>query len=492
VLRYTVTGSFDGYMWQALERKARFIAQVMHGRTGTREISDIGDAALSFSEIKALATGNPLLIDKAEADAELARLQRAERAHYRNQDALEYAIRRHQADLQALTLLAADLDLAITRRQDTRGDAFTMTVGDRRHTKRPDAGRHLKELLEREIARLDGVRMRAAHPGYLGGFPLTAAAERSLGKTTVSLTFDGIPRATVQMSADDLRAADPAGLVTRLENRLHRLEERKTEAVAGIERARREIAHAQQNLGQPFPQAAQLTQARGRARHIDEQLSQLATEHQASDTAASHQPGHGHDARPQPQAPPPRSATRETVAAYEQPAGAVPAPAPNLDAVHGTAGYGQQVPQPDGGQAFHGLSPDPATARPQTSGPKPPPPAHQLEPDPPRPSAVNDATTEAWQSDPPSRPWTAPHAPSPRTVPGRQDGPHAERKHNLSGRSPADRQHAHGADDHQLRPPDWQDHLSGTEHETWVPRPIQPPITAAFHHSEYGGPELEA
>src|SRR5690348_13686355 len=102
VLRYTVTGSFDGYMWQALERKARFIGQVMHGRLDTREISDLGDAALSFSEIKALATGNPLLIDKAEADAELARLQRAERAHYRNQDALEYAIRRHQADLQAL------------------------------------------------------------------------------------------------------------------------------------------------------------------------------------------------------------------------------------------------------------------------------------------------------------------------------------------------------------------------------------------------------
>jgi hypothetical protein len=54
-----------------VERKARFFAQVMRGRLDVREIEDIGDAALSYSEVKALATGNPLLMDKAEADAEL-------------------------------------------------------------------------------------------------------------------------------------------------------------------------------------------------------------------------------------------------------------------------------------------------------------------------------------------------------------------------------------------------------------------------------------
>ena len=102
IIRYVTERSFDGYMWQTLERKARFIDQVMHGRLDTREIADIGDTALSFSEVKALATGNPLLMDKAEADAALARLQRAERAHLRNQDALRHAIgdyrsRDHQA-----------------------------------------------------------------------------------------------------------------------------------------------------------------------------------------------------------------------------------------------------------------------------------------------------------------------------------------------------------------------------------------------------------
>ncbi len=77
ILRYVTEGSFDGYMWQTLEGKARFIGQVMRGKLDAREI---GDTALSFSEVKDLATGNPLLMDKAEADVALARLQRAERA----------------------------------------------------------------------------------------------------------------------------------------------------------------------------------------------------------------------------------------------------------------------------------------------------------------------------------------------------------------------------------------------------------------------------
>jgi hypothetical protein len=97
---------------QTLERKARFISQVIRGRLDAREIGDIGDTALSYSEVKALATGNPLLMDKAEADAALARLQRSERAHARNQNALTHAITRHEQDITRLTALICDIDAA--------------------------------------------------------------------------------------------------------------------------------------------------------------------------------------------------------------------------------------------------------------------------------------------------------------------------------------------------------------------------------------------
>ena len=88
ILRYVVEGSFDAYSWQTVERKARFIAQIMRGRLDVREIEDIGDNALSFAEVKALASGDPLILDKAAADAEHTRLQRLQRADQRNRHAL--------------------------------------------------------------------------------------------------------------------------------------------------------------------------------------------------------------------------------------------------------------------------------------------------------------------------------------------------------------------------------------------------------------------
>ena len=284
ILRYCTAQSFDGYSWQTLERKAKFIAQVMHGRLDSREISDIGDTALSFSEVKALATGNPLLMDKAEADANLTRLQRAERAWYRNQDTLEQAIEQHYDNIKALTKDAADIDLAISRRQDTRGEAFVMTVDDRAHRKRAEAGQHLKDRLGHEITELSGLRAYTTQLGALGGFPLNASLETSMGKTNVVLDIDGVPGSAVRLSSADVRSADPAGLITRIENRIQRLETRKQEDLDHIEQANREIAHARRSLGQPFPQAAQLAEARDRARRIDEQLDRIVADRQHRDS----------------------------------------------------------------------------------------------------------------------------------------------------------------------------------------------------------------
>jgi hypothetical protein len=168
-----------------------------------------------------------------------------------------------------------------------------MTVGDRRYLKRGEAGQRLKELLAQEVAALDGLRQRSLRPAQLGGFPLTADIERALGTTSVTMALDGAPGTATRLSSRELQDADPVGMVTRLENRLGRLEERKAEALAGAERANREITHARETIGQPFPQAAQLTQARDRARQIDEQLHQMAVPAQAGAEAC-------HDAPPRP------------------------------------------------------------------------------------------------------------------------------------------------------------------------------------------------
>lgn len=74
IYRYVTEGSFDAYMWQALETKARFISQVITGDSAVRRAEDVGGQELSYAEVKAIASGNPAVLTLAEADAELQRL----------------------------------------------------------------------------------------------------------------------------------------------------------------------------------------------------------------------------------------------------------------------------------------------------------------------------------------------------------------------------------------------------------------------------------
>jgi hypothetical protein len=266
-------------MWQTVERKARFIAQVMRGRLDVREIEDIGDAALSYNEVKALATGNPLLMEKAEADAELTRLERAERAHHRNQEALQHKVAQAEQRITALTALIDDIGVAIGRRTDTRGDAFTMTMDGIAYTKRTDAGRHLQQL----VAPLEQSLFKSSHrrleerPGELGGFPVIVTVERVLGSMNVILALDGAPGTDIRMTPAEVRTVDPGKLIIRLENRLSGLESLSSRSQSEMDQLTAEAAHARDDIARPFPQAAQLAAARGRVASLEQKLRETAT-----------------------------------------------------------------------------------------------------------------------------------------------------------------------------------------------------------------------
>jgi hypothetical protein len=98
IYRYVTEGSFDAYMWQALETKARFISQVITGKSGQRRAEDIGSQELSYAEVKAIASGNPAVLTLAEADAELQRLEILKKNHLDEQ----YLARRKTRDLPGL------------------------------------------------------------------------------------------------------------------------------------------------------------------------------------------------------------------------------------------------------------------------------------------------------------------------------------------------------------------------------------------------------
>jgi N12 class adenine-specific DNA methylase len=142
--RYVTEGSFDAYMWQILENKARFISQVMTDKLSARSADDIESAALTYAETKALASGNPLIIDKVKVDTELRKIQSLyasyKKQQYETQDKLSKL---------PLTIERSENNIAAFEKDlKTRNlpEEFSMIVDGKTYDKREDAGRAISSI----------------------------------------------------------------------------------------------------------------------------------------------------------------------------------------------------------------------------------------------------------------------------------------------------------------------------------------------------------
>lgn len=140
IYRYVTEGSFDAYMWQALETKARFIAQVIDGSNALRSAEDIGGQELSYAEVKAIASGNPAVLTLAEADAELQRLSVLKRNHADEQFLARRSVRDLPEIIKRLTQRLADLQTDMATLKAHATDPVTVAG-------RPAAGENVTRIL---------------------------------------------------------------------------------------------------------------------------------------------------------------------------------------------------------------------------------------------------------------------------------------------------------------------------------------------------------
>ena len=116
IVRYVAEGSFDAYSWQTVLTKAKFIAQVMSGDKGLRSIEDVELATLSYAEVKALASGNPKVIEKAGVDADIARYSSLfmvwRNQRYANESEVAHLPMRIESSEKLLSALTSDADAA--------------------------------------------------------------------------------------------------------------------------------------------------------------------------------------------------------------------------------------------------------------------------------------------------------------------------------------------------------------------------------------------
>jgi len=284
ILRYVTEASFDAYLWQTVERKARFIGQVMRGRLDSREIEDVGDTAMSYAEVKALATGDPRILQKARVDADLVRLERLERSHTRNHRVLAATVAGAEHRLPLLAHEIEVLTAARDRAVDTSGDRFAMTVAGRRHTGRADAAIALRA----DLGQIPPVRADLGQPvpvGTLAGFTVTATRRTGVDTPYLLVAITEIPRSAFRVEYPDLRDTRPLGIVTKLENRVSDLGYTTGKVTIEHERATIEVERARADMTAGFPHAQALADARERSSRLAEELAEAA-----STANAAHQP----------------------------------------------------------------------------------------------------------------------------------------------------------------------------------------------------------
>jgi N12 class adenine-specific DNA methylase len=267
IFRYVTEGSFDAYMWQTLETKCRFIVQVMTGDATVRRAEDVDSAALTYAEVKAIASGNPLVIEKARIDAEVMRLTRLKKQHAESLYQMRYQIRRINDNATVLEREIANIREDLRTRTSTRGDNFVMTVRNQTFTDRIKAGRALI-FLAAALKPFESTKTI----GTIGGFPISV--EKFGERATILINGKHSYRANVSDS--------PAGTIASLEHALDSIEDRLHEHETNLTQSRRQIVDLTNQLDQPFEHEEKLAEATKRQQEIVSALD--ITKNQASAT----------------------------------------------------------------------------------------------------------------------------------------------------------------------------------------------------------------
>ncbi|GAA3707649.1 lactate dehydrogenase [Microlunatus aurantiacus] len=286
ISQIVTAGSFDTFMWQTLERKAKFIGQVMSGRADVREVEgNLGEVQMSYNELKAVSSRNPLLLDLSAAEQELQRFRRLETAHHNNHRRLKVAVRDAEHQLTTIRAGLPALTAAAARSVDTRGDAFSMTISGQTYRKRPDAAAAL-ETWRRSAQVQYGQQADYGPVVVVGGQPIRVTTDGE----SLSWTVADAPTIRSHDSIRDVSHGLDLGTITRLENLARRVPLAVASEHQRIDELERRISHAEASLAAPFTHTDDLGSAERRYAALSEQMKAASQQDTVVDSQADQAP----------------------------------------------------------------------------------------------------------------------------------------------------------------------------------------------------------
>ncbi len=244
IYRYVTKDTFDSYLWQLVENKQKFISQIMTSKSVVRSCEDIDDAVLSYAEVKALATGNPLIKEKMDIDSEVSRLTLLKADYntrkYKMQDNFLYTYPKLISEAkQTLHNVLMDIE----KRNLNTSDEFSIHINGVLYTEREDAGNVI-------LALTSGLNdNQTAHVGQIGCFDLSIEKSRF---GAVYAIIEGHSHYKVELGNSG------HGNMIRIENTLSNLEATSQKLQGEIERHERNLEESKEEYEKPFSHEVEL------------------------------------------------------------------------------------------------------------------------------------------------------------------------------------------------------------------------------------------
>ena len=264
IFRYVTENTFDSYMWQILENKQKFISQIMTSKSPVRACEDVDDTALSYAEIKALATGNEYIKEKMDLDVQVSKLKLLKANHTSQIYRLESDIaKRYPVQIAALKEKIAGMrvDADVVKGIDLQdNDHFAMTVGGKLYTDKKEAGVAL-------ISAASGLRSvkSAGQIGEYYGFALSS--EYNFLSNTYTMTIKGKCSYKIEFGKDTL------GNIQRIHNALSAIEKKLADTEQNLETVQQQLKTAQEEVQKPFPKEAELSEKMERLAELNAMLN---------------------------------------------------------------------------------------------------------------------------------------------------------------------------------------------------------------------------
>ena len=251
IFRYVTEGTFDSYSWQLIENKQKFIGQIMTSKSPVRSCEDVDEAALSYAEVKALATGNPYIKEKMDLDIQVSKLKLMKANHTSQKYRMEDNITQHYPHQIAVFKeriegFSADMEKYAKNKPEDK-EQFFMQVGGKSYTDKKEAGTAIIAMCKE----IKGINASADVGEYLG-FKL-------------NVTFDSFNNKFVMnvkgaMSHPMEVGSDPLGNITRINNVLEAMPVQLEEAQTKLSNVEYQLETAIAEVDKPFPQEAELSE----------------------------------------------------------------------------------------------------------------------------------------------------------------------------------------------------------------------------------------